>query len=1331
VAGPLVNGELASFAEAIAYADDGVAITDAEGGIVFANLAFTTLTGYSAAETAGQNLMALIAKPENLLHSIALCETKQAGSSWCGKLTLRCKDGSCRPEWMRLTPIRRAQNALEGFVATLWKPDSSPMPSLPSHDDARLSRILENAQVGVFQATLDGAPLMVNTAAARIHGYDSVDEFLSSVNSLGQDVWIDIGERDNFLELLHRLGGVTGFECRARHKDGSAIWVSLSAQLVFDEHRRPVGFEGSVIKIHDREAAEVSAVDGEARFINYFKNNGSVMLVVDPESGIIHSANPAAIRYYGYSHLQLVGAPLDKISLLPSGEAASLLTGVLHEENECLTRHHRLASGEIRDVEIFCSPLQVHGRRMAFSIIQDVTERNYAMAQLRESEERFRATFEQAAVGIVHISLDDRILHCNRRYAQIHGYTPEELVGQPVSTTLDPSNQREINELDAQLFASEIETFSLEGQSRRKDGSRCWSRITVSMQRDSLGRPIHRLAVVEDISDRKLAEKLREESEAKFRATFEQAAIGMMLLSLDGRILHCNARFAQILGYAPEELVGVRTSDIDLPEYAEQNASALEQVINGAFNTTTFERRARRKDGSIAHLRVTTSLQRDEHGRVQHNISAVEDITKNKLAEQKLAQAMEALRISEDRYRTAFETSVDAITINRISDGVFIDCNQSFLNNQRCRRDDVIGHSSIELKIWADLANRKTVIEAIYRQGMVRDYECRFRRKDGDLYWGRISLSPIEIDGVACLLMIGRDITAEKQAQEQLLRATKALRMSEARYRTAFETIADGIVINRIGDSTYIDCNQALLDALGYKREEFVGRTASEVQIWADLAERKEVLGKVAQTGMVRDYEGRFRRKNGEIFWGVMSSSVIEVDGEHCLLSIGRDISKAKMAEDEIRQLAFYDQLTQLPNRRLLLDRLRKALASSARNNHVGAVLFIDLDNFKTLNDTLGHKTGDLLLQEAASRLSICTRESDTVARLGGDEFVVVLEELSERVEEAATLGKTVAEKILGSMSRPYRLGERECLITCSIGIAIFGPKPTSADDIMQQADIAMYHSKNAGRNTVRFFAPELQAAVNARAATEDDLRQAVASGQFELYYQPQVANKKVVGAEALLRWRHPRRGLLGPGEFIALAEETGLILPLGDWILEEAFRQSAAWEEGRPELSELSLSVNISARQFRQQEFVDNVLNVLYRSGANPQKIWLELTESMLAENLDDVIAKMTQLKAHGFRFALDDFGTGYSSLAYLKRLPLDQLKIDRIFVRDILVDRGSGAIAETIVSLGKAMGLPVIAEGVETQEQRQFLEGLGCQTFQGYLFGWPLPIEDFERVV
>jgi diguanylate cyclase (GGDEF)-like protein/PAS domain S-box-containing protein len=436
------------------------------------------------------------------------------------------------------------------------------------------------------------------------------------------------------------------------------------------------------------------------------------------------------------------------------------------------------------------------------------------------------------------------------------------------------------------------------------------------------------------------------------------------------------------------------------------------------------------------------------------------------------------------------------------------------------------------------------------------------------------------------------------------------------------------------------------------------------------------------------------------------------------VLGVARDITARYASEEQIRHLAFYDPLTTLPNRRLLADRLQQALAASTRNGKQGALLFIDLDHFKTLNDTHGHEGGDIILKEAANRISNCVREGDTVARLGGDEFVVMLENLAEESMEAANQAEWVGEKILRTLNEPYQLLSESYTSSASMGITLFDAHGNSSEDLMKHADMAMYQAKSAGRNQWRFFEPRMQAEVTSRAALEADLREGLKRQQFLLHYQAQIAeHHNITGAECLIRWLEPKRGLVPPLDFIALAESSGLILSIGKWVLETACAQLRLWEE-IPEMCELTLAVNVSAKQFHQSDFEQQVMQVVQRSGIKPQRLKLELTESLLISDVEGTIAKMHALKAHGIQFSLDDFGTGYSSLSYLKRLPLDQLKIDQSFVRDLLVDENDVSIAATIVALANTLGIDVIAEGVETSAHRDKLAELGCFSYQGYFF-------------
>ncbi|MCF8167410.1 MAG: EAL domain-containing protein [Rhodoferax sp.] len=444
-----------------------------------------------------------------------------------------------------------------------------------------------------------------------------------------------------------------------------------------------------------------------------------------------------------------------------------------------------------------------------------------------------------------------------------------------------------------------------------------------------------------------------------------------------------------------------------------------------------------------------------------------------------------------------------------------------------------------------------------------------------------------------------------------------------------------------------------------------------------------------------------------------------------------QDVTRLQRAIADVEMLAFYDPLTGLPNRRLLNDRLQQAIISSQRTGQLGALLFLDLDHFKTLNDTAGHLVGDMLLQQVAQRLLAAVRDQDTVARLGGDEFVVMLQSLSHEPLEAALQTKKVGESILLNLNMPYHLQDAEHTSTCSVGATLFGGNDQDASELLKQADIAMYQVKTSGRNALCFFDPAMLSALTVRAEMERNLRHALAQQQFVLHYQVQMDESgRAVGAEVLIRWMHPEQGMVPPLQFIPLAEETGLILAIGEWVLRTACLQLKAWET-EPAAAHLQLAVNVSARQFRSPDFVAQVHSILIETGIRPQSLKLELTESLVLDNIRDTIEKMHELKALGVRFSMDDFGTGYSSLSYLTRLPLDQLKIDQSFVRNIGQQASDLVVIETIIGLARSLGLEVIAEGVETTEQRDFLQRHGCLMYQGYLFGKPMPLNEFHHAL
>ena len=557
-----------------------------------------------------------------------------------------------------------------------------------------------------------------------------------------------------------------------------------------------------------------------------------------------------------------------------------------------------------------------------------------------------------------------------------------------------------------------------------------------------------------------------------------------------------------------------------------------------------------------------------------------------------------------------------------------------------------------------------------------------------------------------------------------------ALQDSEQRYRAAFQLSPDAVSINRRADAVYVDVNDGFTRITGWRRDDVIGRTPAELRIFRSKSDYQRLVMAVDATGRCESLEADFLTRDGQVLNAQVAAQVMQLDGVPCVFSVARDLTSRKQAEQQINSLAFYDPLTQLPNRRLFFDRLRQSLSTAVRWRHNGAVLFVDLDDFKTLNESLGHEQGDRMLQLVASSLLSCVREGDTVGRTGGDEFVVLLEGLSERVEEAVTEAEAVARKILKALNRTYELQGTFFHGASSVGLTLIGAEDAAQpDEPVKRAELAMYQAKTAGGNALRFFDPRMQATVSARADLAMGLREAVERQQLVLHYQPQLARDgRILGVEALLRWAHPERGLLGPAGFIAFAEETGLIIPMGSWVLQTACGVLAEWA-GHEAWSGLTISVNVSARQFQQPEFVDQLLAIIRRSGAPAHRLKLELTESLLVNNVEEVIARMNRLKAAGVGFSLDDFGTGYSSLSYLKRLPLDQVKIDQGFVRDILDDANDASIARMVVALARSLGLESVAEGVETEAQQAFLAGLGCDSYQGYLFSKPLPRAEFEE--
>ena len=595
-------------------------------------------------------------------------------------------------------------------------------------------------------------------------------------------------------------------------------------------------------------------------------------------------------------------------------------------------------------------------------------------------------------------------------------------------------------------------------------------------------------------------------------------------------------------------------------------------------------------------------------------------------------------------------------------------------------------------------------------------------RIPNSIWWGLAGLGSLLALALVAMFL------QRRQVQEK----ARSLRISENKLSVILDNIDAYIYIKDL-DLRYQYVNRKVADLHGLPRKNVLGRKDAALFDPETAHRLRADDRRILQLGERATYEEEVPDKDGAITRSFLTikQPLRDASGQvYALCGISTDFTEQKQDQKEIHRLAFYDSLTGLPNRRLLLDRAEHALANYGRTCSEGALLFVDLDNFKVLNDTLGHSQGDRLLQQVAERLASPIRHNDTLARLGGDEFVLLVENLGGEGDQVTHDVDLLARKVLECLKEPFTLDDRSYGITASVGVAMFSDTTEDVDELLKRADMAMYEAKAGGRDTVRFFNPRMQASLDARATVETDLQTALEQGHLLLHYQPQVDSAgKIFGAEALIRWEHPEKGMIMPGAFIPLAETSGQILSLGRWVLDMACMQLVAWSNN-PALRHLTLAVNVSARQFHHPDFVADVLAALDTTGASSHLLELELTESLLADDIETLIEKMRVLKARGVRFSLDDFGTGYSSLSYLKRLPLDQLKIDQSFVRDLLTDPNDESIVKTILALGASLDLAVIAEGVETGAQRDSLIRLGCTRHQGYLFGRPAPADSLGTI-
>jgi diguanylate cyclase (GGDEF)-like protein/PAS domain S-box-containing protein len=949
-------------------------------------------------------------------------------------------------------------------------------------------------------------------------------------------------------------------------------------------------------------------------------------------------------------------------------------------------------------VAILAAMIRVNRR-----LSSEISRRIALEQELRSSEYHYRSLVESLSAIAWEADAND----FTYSYVSPHA---EDLLGFATNEWLKPGFWRSILHPEDALWAQaycESETaagrdHSLDYRVIRADGHTLWVRNIVSMIEHG-HRPLMRGLMI-DISEAKHTEDALRLSEQKFASVFQQCPdILLIARHSDGCLLEVNEAFEEQIGLSPSEVVGRTATELGLWGVSGSGPALLERLHRGGIRN--LEMSFRRSNGQL--FTGLTSAETFDLDGTPALVVAVRDISQ-------LKETQQQLQTSEEKFAKAFHASPDGLLLSRQSDGLLIEVNEGFCRLTGYDLNPTIDQTSLDLGIWVDLNERKRMVDQLQRDGFVRDFSCHIRRSDGQIRLCELSARPLPIGGIDCMLTIARDITERHLMQEKLQLAA-----------TVFENTAEGVLITDT-DQRISAVNRAFSEITGYSEIEALGQTprllasgqhdsAFYAAMWHQLTAEGHWQGEIQN-----------KRKNSELYPSWLTISAVRNSDREIthFVAVFADISSLKHAQAKLDYQAHHDPLTGLPNRALFENRLQAALTCAQISNRQGAVLFLDLDRFKHINDSLGHPVGDLLLKGIAQRLKEQVRDVDTVARLGGDEFIILLPGLHKPSDASS-----IANKLLACFHAPFQAGEHEFFTSASIGISLYPQDGSDVASLIRNADAAMYRSKAKGRNRVEAYTRDLTAQASERIALEHELRRAIERNELSLYYQPKFSLKtqNLVGAEALIRWSHPTLGEVPPEHFIHLAEENGTILQLGDWVLEQACRQMHHWKTTYQPFG--PLSINLAGAQLRQPNLAKRIESLLKTYQLQAGDLQLEITENFIMSQAEEALSVLHQLKQLGVQLAIDDFGTGYSSLSYLKRLPLDILKIDQSFIRGLPEDPHDAAIARAIIALGRSMQLTIIAEGVENQAQQYFLAAEGCEQIQGYIVSLPLPPEKFAE--
>jgi diguanylate cyclase (GGDEF)-like protein/PAS domain S-box-containing protein len=1047
--------------------------------------------------------------------------------------------------------------------------------------------------------------------------------------------------------------------------------------------------------------------------------------------------NESAVEHYGYSRDELLAMRVN--DLAPETTVRPIPPPPTMELEHSRESKHRRKDGSVIDVHVVSHDLEFSGRRAALVQAQDITERKRAVEALRLSEEKHRAILEGMDEGYYELDLAANFTFFNDALCRSLGYSREELQGVDGSTLTDAENTRKVRDAFRHVRETGRPLKNAEFQVIAKDGTRRDVQASMSLMRDAKGDPQGFRGVVIDVSERRLAEEALRESEERYRRLVEMSPDGIAIHT-EGKVVFANPSACRTMGASePEELIGKPVLELIHPEYHSIERKRLEVLKRGQA-VPFIEEKMLRLDGTPVDVEgQATPFTYEDRPAVQvvlRDISARKRAEKLQRALYRIAEISASVQDMPGFYASVHQIVSELMTAQNFYLALQDEAGsgltfQYFVDEVDPEPPPVKQGKTLTeyvLRTGAPLLASPAVFERLMATGEVEVVGAPsvdwlgVPLMRGDRAFGVIVIQSYSEkaryseEDRDLLTFVSQHVAAALDRR----RAADALRESEARFRTLAETAPCAIFIYQ--DDGFRYAKPAAASITGYNREEL-----SDLSFWRlvhpDFREavRERSLARQRGESVPARYEFKIERRDGEERWLDSSASSVEFGGRPAVLGIAFDVTERKRAEEQIKSLAYHDVLTGLPNRLLFNDRLNVAVAQAHRLQHRLGVLFLDLDRFKVINDSLGHSLGDRLLQAVAERLEAGVREGDTVARLGGDEFILLLPGIA-RTDDIAK----VAEKILDSLRLPFRLEGRDLFVTASIGLSLYPEDGLDGETLVKNADIAMYRAKEQGRDNFQLYTQTMNERAVERLQLESSLRKALAHGELLLHYQPllDLSTGRVHGVEALLRWEHPETGLVYPGDFMHLAEITSLILPIGVWTLRTACAQTKKWqEEGHPHLS---VAVNLSARQFSQPEIVEHVKRALRETGLSARSLDLEITESHAMANAEATIHTLRELKALGVRISIDDFGIGYSSLSYLKRLPIDTLKIDQSFVRDITSDPDDAAIATAIIALAHTLKLRVVAEGVETQQQLEFLSTRQCDRMQGFLFSRPLAAAD-----